>query len=157
MRVFPYVLLVLAAPAAMASTAQAMECLSSADAVWAAHPRSHATWRLRLPGHEGRKCWFARGSTDLPALHVRQAADSPRSVVYGKADSRTVGQTMFVSSETNESALDVAGEGPRSVPQDTLLAERGPLSILIWAGRPMHIDSTWDELFAAREAAFPTK
>jgi hypothetical protein len=28
----------------------------------AAHPGSHATWRLRLPGHQGTKCWFARAS-----------------------------------------------------------------------------------------------
>jgi hypothetical protein len=38
--------------------------------------------------------------------------------------------------------------------------ERGPLSILVWAGRPMHIDSTWEEVFAARErigATFATE
>jgi hypothetical protein len=35
--------------------------------------------------------------------------------------------------------------------QDTLVpSERGPLSILMWA-RPMHIDDTWEPIFAARE------
>jgi hypothetical protein len=161
MRVSPYIPLILTALTAMASAAHPTECLSSAGAVWAAHPGSHATWRLRLPGHEGKKCWFARGSIDLPA-RVRQVADSPGRAVYGKADSRTVGQTILASSETNASAVDAAGERPgRSMSQDTLPpTERGPLSILVWAGRPMHIDSTWDEVFAARErieAAFATK
>jgi hypothetical protein len=45
--------------------------------------------------------------------------------------------------------------------QDTLAtAEREPLSILVWAGRPMHIDSSWEEVFAGRErtgAAVATK
>lgn len=41
--------------------ARATECLPSARAVWEAHPGSHATWRGRLPGHEGEKCWFNRG------------------------------------------------------------------------------------------------
>jgi hypothetical protein len=50
--------LVLTVFIAMASTAHA-ECLSSAEAVWAAHPGSHAMWRLRLPGHIGEKCWYA--------------------------------------------------------------------------------------------------
>src|SRR5258706_16105104 len=52
---------ILTALIAMASTGHA-ECLSSANAVWAAHPGSHATWRLRLPGHEGTKFWFASSS-----------------------------------------------------------------------------------------------
>jgi hypothetical protein len=162
MRVSPYLPLILTALTAMASAAHTTECLSSASAVWAAHPGSHATWRLRLPGHEGKKCWFARGSTDLAATRVRQGADSPGRAVYGKADSRTAGQAILAGSETNASAVDAAGERPlRSMSQDTLLpAERGPLSILVWAGRPMHIDATWDEVFAARErieAAFATK
>jgi len=64
--------LALAAFIAMASNAHAVECLSSASAVWSAHPGSHATWRLRLPGHEGEKCWFTKSSTNLPAGRVRQ-------------------------------------------------------------------------------------
>jgi hypothetical protein len=160
MRVSPYVPLILTALAAMASAAHTTECLSSASAVWAAHPGSHATWRLRLPGHEGKKCWFARGSTDLAAPHLRQDA-ALRGAVYGKADGRSVGQTLLASSQVTASAVD-AGERPSgSMAQDTRLpTERGPLSILVWAGRPMHIDSTWDEVFAARErieATLPTK
>jgi hypothetical protein len=160
MRVSPYLPLILTALAAMASAAHTTECLSSASAVWAAHPGSHATWRLRLPGHEGKKCWFARGSTDLTAPRVRQDA-ALRGAVYGKADGRIVGQTILASSQATASTVD-AGERPAgSMAQDTLLpTERGPLSILVWAGRPMHIDSTWDEVFAARErieATLPTK
>ncbi len=162
MRVSPYVPVILTALITMASAAHATECLSSASAVWATHPESHATWRLRLPGHEGTKCWFARGSTDLPAPRVRQAADSPRGAVYGEADRRTVGQTIRASSQVKASAVDAPSERPvRSTSQDTLLTtERGPLSILVWAGRSMHIDSTWEEVFAARErigATFATK
>jgi GH43 family beta-xylosidase len=61
------------------------------------------------------------------------------------------------------SAVGAPGEsyGQRSTSQDILLrTERGPLSILVWAGRPMHIDSTWEDVFAARErigATFATE
>src|SRR5215468_1974561 len=51
----PFVLTVFIATASTAHS----ECLSSAEAVWAAHPGSHAMWRLRLPGHIGEKCWYA--------------------------------------------------------------------------------------------------
>jgi hypothetical protein len=162
MRVSPYVFLILTAFVAMASAAHTTECLSSASAVWAAHPGSHATWRLRLPGHEGTKCWFARGSTGLQALRDRRVADSPssRGAVYGEADRRTVGQ--IASSQVTALAVDAPGESPAgSTSQDTLATtERGPLSILVWAGRPMHIDSSWEEVFAGRErtgAAVTTK
>ena len=132
------------------------------ERVWASHPGSHATWRLRLPGHEGTKCWFARGSSDLSAPRVRQVADSLRGVVYEKADRRTLEPTIRSSSQVKASAVDALGENTaRSTSQDTLLpTERGPPSILVWAGRPMHIDSTWEEVFAARErigATFATE
>jgi len=162
MRVSLYVPLILTVLITMASAAHATECLSSASAVWAAHPGSHATWRLRLPGHEGTKCWFARGSTDVPAPRVQHVAGSQGAAVYGEADRRTVGQTIRASNQAKASAVDVPGERPaRSTSRDTLLtSERGPLSILVWAGRPMHIDFTWEEVFAARErigATFATK
>src|SRR5215470_4459814 len=86
------------------------ECLRSADAVWNAHPGSHATWRLRLPGHEGTKCWFARGSTGLPAPRVRMVADSSRGAVYGEADRRTARETILASSQVTESAFDAVAE-----------------------------------------------
>src|SRR5258707_1456857 len=62
--------LVLTVFIATASTAHA-ECLPTAEAVWAAHPGSHAMWRLRLPGHIGEKCWYAASKskamqTDAP-------------------------------------------------------------------------------------------
>ncbi len=160
MRVSPYVLLILTAFIAMASAAHTTECLSSASAVWAAHPGSHATWRLRLPGHEETKCWFPRGSTGLTAPRDRRVADSARGAVYGEADRRAVGQ--IASSQVTVSAIDAPGERPaRPMSQDTLATtEREPLSILVWAGRPMHIDSSWEEVFAGRErtgAAVATK
>jgi hypothetical protein len=162
MRVSLYVPLILTALISMASAAHTTECLSSASAVWAAHPGSHATWRLRLPGHEGTKCWFARGSRDLSAPRVRQVTDSPRRAVYEEADRRTLEPTIRASSQVKGSAVDALGKSTaRSASQDTLLPiERGPVSILVWAGRPMHIDSTWEDVFAARErvgATFATE
>jgi hypothetical protein len=127
------------------------ECLSSAEAVWNAHPGSHATWRLRLPGYEGVKCWFAKGSTNLQAPRVRPDlfVDSPRGK---EPDRQTDGQAKRESSQVKASAADVPDETPaRSESQQTLApAERGPRSILVW-GTPMRIDSTWEKLFAGRE------
>ena len=132
------VLLILSAFIAMASAAHATECLSSASAVWAAHPGSHATWRLQLPGHEGEKCWFA-SSSEGTGTHVGASKDAAHEI----------------------SAKAVPVPRPRS--QDTLAdTERAPLpfvepasageakSILMW-GAPMRIDATWEELFAGRE------
>jgi hypothetical protein len=132
--------LVLTVFIATASTAHA-ECLSSAEAVWAAHPGSHAMWRLRLPGHIGEKCWYAASKS------TAMQTDAPRDV-------------------GDETAPVSAITIPRSRPrlQDTLAeTERAPLpplakpasagearSILMW-GVPMRIDATWDELFAGRE------
>ena len=114
---------------AMASTVHATECLSSASAVWAAHPGSHASWRLRLPGHEGTKCWFA-SSSEGKGTHAEAKA------VH----------------EIGDTALPV----PRPRSQDTLAdTERVPLSfvepasageaksILMW-GAPMRIDPVWE-------------
>ena len=126
--------LILTAFIAMASTAHA-ECLSSASAVWNAHPGSHATWRLRLPGHEGEKCWFA--------AHAGASRDAAHEIMP-------------------PSATAVPLPRPRSL--DTLAAdERGPLpavatptsagearSILIW-GKPLELDPMWETLFTARD------
>jgi hypothetical protein len=144
--------LALAAFVATASTAHAVECLSSASAVWNAHPGSHATWRLRLAGHEGTKCWFERSSTNLPAPRVRQdrVVDSPRGTVHGEADRRTDGQMKRASSQVKASAADGPDESQARLKSQEAPAERGPLSILIW-GRPMQIDATWEEMFAGRE------
>jgi hypothetical protein len=130
--------LVLAVFIATASTAHA-ECLSSAEAVWAAHPGSHAMWRLRLPGHIGEKCWYAASKS------TAMQTDAPREVGDEIAP---------------VSAINIPRPRPRL--QDTL-AETEPLpafakpasvgearSILIW-GAPMRIDATWEELFAGRE------
>ena len=138
MRVSSRVLLILSAFIAMASAAHATECLSSASAVWAAHPGSHATWRLQLPGHEGEKCWFA-SSSEGKGTHV--------------------GASKGAAHEISAKAVPV----PRPRSQDTLAdTERAPLpfvepasageakSLLMW-GAPMRIDATWEELFAGRE------
>src|SRR5215470_11993875 len=111
------------------------ECLRSADAVWKAHPGSHATWRLRLPGHEGTKCWFARGSTSRQTPSIREApvADSPRGVAKASAVDRP-----------DESPA--RSDSQESVPPPT----RQPSSILMW-GRPMRIDPTGEEMFKRRE------
>lgn len=114
----------------MMSTAHA-ECLSSAGAVWNAHPGSHATWRLRLAGHEGTKCWFARGPKIVQAPRIRQVEDSPRARA---SERRTDG---------HESPARLESE------QISPSGERGPPSILLW-GTPLRIDPTWEDLFEQR-------
>src|SRR5260221_1433069 len=89
------VLLIAAVLAALSLPARS-ECLSSASAVWAVHPGSHPNWRLRLPGHIGEKCWYAKNSTNLPAPQVqeRRVQDFPRRM---EVDPRADGQTQRVS------------------------------------------------------------
>jgi hypothetical protein len=142
MRVSLRVLLILTAFIAMASAAHATECLSSASAVWAAHPGSHATWRLRLPGHEGEKCWFTSPS-ESKVKHADVSRDTAHEI-------------------TTVSAKFVPVPRPRS--QDTLAdTERTPLpafakpisagearAILMW-GSPMQIDAAWEDIFTKRE------
>jgi hypothetical protein len=126
------------------------ECLSSASAVWAAHPGSHATWRLRRPGHVGEKCWYAKNSTNLSTLQVqeRRVQVSPRRT---ESDTRADGQTERVSSEVKASTTDQPNETARFESQETWpLRQRGPTSILIW-GRPMGLDAAWQEIFTRRQ------
>jgi hypothetical protein len=133
------VLLIAAILAALSVPARS-ECLSSASAVWAVHPGSHPNWRLRLPGHVGEKCWYAKNSTDLPAPQVqeRRVQDSPRRT---ESDSR---------GEVKASTADQPNETARSESQETSRPQqRGPTSILIW-GRPMGLDPAWQEIFARR-------
>lgn len=126
------------------------ECLSSASAVWAAHPGSHPNWRLRLPGHAGKKCWYAKNSTNLPAPQVqeRRVQEPSRKP---ESDPRADGQTKRVSSEAKTSAADQPNETVRSESQESWPPQqRGPTSILIW-GRPMGLDAAWQEIFVRRE------
>ena len=132
--------LVLAVFIATASTAHA-ECLSSAEAVWAAHPGSHAMWRLRLPGHIGEKCWYAAsknkamqtdaprdvGDEIAPVIAIAVPRPRPRSQ-HGPTDSEREPLPAFAKPA-------LAGEAR---------------SILIW-GAPMRIDPTWEEIFTRRE------
>jgi hypothetical protein len=116
---------------AMTSTARA-ECLSSAGAVWNAHPGSHATWRLQLAGHQGTKCWFARNPKIVQAPRIRQVVESPRART---AERRT---------DEPESPARLESE------QSSPAGERWPPSILLW-GKPWRIDPTWEDLFERRE------
>jgi hypothetical protein len=131
---------VLAVFIATASTAHA-ECLSSAEAVWAAHPGSHAMWRLRLPGHIGEKCWYA------PSKSEEMQTDAPRNVgseiapVSAIAVPRSRPQLQSTLAETERAPLPASAK-----PASTGEAR----SILIW-GTPIRIDPTWDELFTRRE------
>jgi hypothetical protein len=102
--------LILTALIAMTSTAHA-ECLSSAGAVWNTHPGSHATWRLRLPGHEGTKCWFARGRKIVQAPRVRQVVDSQRA---RDAERRTDGNESPARLESQRTSPP-GGRGPSSM------------------------------------------
>ena len=129
--------LVVAVFIATASTAHA-ECLSSAEAVWAAHPGSHAMWRLRLPGHIGEKCWYA-GSKNKA-----MQTDPPRDEgdeVAAIAVPRPRPQLQSTLAETERAPLPASAK-----PASTGEAK----SILIW-GTPIRIDPTWDELFTRRE------
>jgi hypothetical protein len=142
------VLLIAAVLAALSLPARS-ECLSSASAVWAVHPGSHPNWRLRLPGHVGEKCWYAKNSTNLPAPQVqeRRVQDSPRRT---ESDPRADGQTKRVSREVKASTADQPNETAQSESQETSPPQqRGPTSILIW-GRPMGLDAEWQEIFARR-------
>jgi hypothetical protein len=126
------------------------ECLSSANAVWAAQPGSYPKWRLRLPGHVGEKCWYAKNSTNLraPQVQERRVQDSPSRT---ESDVRPGDQTKRVSSEVKASAADQPDETARSESQETSpLQQSRSTSILIW-GRPMGLDATWQEMFARRE------
>jgi hypothetical protein len=138
MRVF----LTVAILAALSVSARS-ECLSSASAVWAVHPRSHPKWTLRPPGHEGRKCWYAKNS-----IQERRIQDSPRRT---ESDLRADGQPERLSGEANASAADQSNETVRSEsPKTWPPQQRGPTSILIW-GRPMGLDAEWQEIFVRRE------
>jgi hypothetical protein len=182
MRVFrriPFIL-ILTGFITIASAAHATECLSSADAVWAAHPGSHATWRLQLPGHVGEKCWFAspreRKGTDADAStdsahEIKTASAIPVPVPRPRLQD-TLAETDRARVRSADDSRDADREIrpvsvmalPRPHSQDTLApTEREPLpafakptsasdarSILMW-GTPMQIDATWEEMFAGRE------
>ncbi len=136
------VLLIAAMWAALSLPARS-ECLPSAEAVWNAHHGSHATWRMHLSGHEGTKCWFARGSASPQAQRIRQVIDSPRG---SDVEPRTDGQAGPARSQVSAAAAN----GPIPAQDAQAPGERAPISILIW-GKPMQIDATWDEMFAHRE------
>jgi len=172
--------LILAAFIGMASTAHA-ECLSSASAVWAAHPGSHATWRLQLPGHEGTKCWFARGSTNVPTPPIRKVrvVDYPRGTEAAPRTKRA-SPAPLESQDTSpptvrvptppirkvrvldyslgtEAAPQTDGQARRANPtaplesQDTSPPTERGPSSILIWGKPMQIDATWEEVFKRRE------
>jgi hypothetical protein len=129
--------LVLTVFIAMASTAHA-ECLSSAEAVWAAHPGSHAMWRLRLPGHIGEKCWYA--ASKAMQTDARRDVGDEIAAVDAIAIPRPRPRLRDTLAETADAPS--ASEKPSSASEAR--------SILMW-GALMRIDATWDELFAGRE------
>jgi hypothetical protein len=132
--------LVLAVFIATASTAHA-ECLSSAEAVWAAHPGSHAMCRLRMPGHIGEKCWYAASKSK------EMQTDAPRDVV----DEIAPVSAITVPRPRSRSQNGPTDSEHEPLPVFAKPASTGePRSILIW-GAPMRIDATWEELFAGRE------
>jgi hypothetical protein len=142
--------LLIATFVAVLSVPARSECLSSARAVWAEHPGSHPKWRLRLPGHVGAKCWYAKNSTNLPAPQVQEkrVQDSARRA---EPDARGEGRAKQVSSEVKAPTADQPNETARSESHEASPPQqRGPTSILIW-GKPMGLDATWQEIFARRQ------
>lgn len=63
---------------ANAATPSTDECRSSSEAVYAAHSRESwwATWSQRVPGHEGKRCWFA---VDRSNKHSKTRAASRKT------------------------------------------------------------------------------
>jgi hypothetical protein len=130
--------LVLAVIIATAPTAHA-ECLSSAEDVWAAHPGSHAMWRLRMPGHIGEKCWYA--ASKAMQTDARRDVGDEIAAVGAIAVPRPRPRLQDTLAETEHAPLP-ASEKPSSAGEAR--------SILMW-GAPMRIDATWEDLFARRE------
>jgi hypothetical protein len=116
---------IIAAMLAALSVPACSECLPSAEAVWAAHHGSHATWRLRLPGHGGEKCWFARGSTSPAAPPIRQVVDPPRRK---EADPQPMGERNRRVAKRPQRPINLTKGQPDP-------HQHGPSSILIWACR----------------------
>jgi hypothetical protein len=137
-------ILILTAFIAIASAAHATECLSSASAVWAAHPGSHATWRLRLPGHEGQKCWFASSSRGNGA-HADASEDGAHEIPTVSAKS------VPIPRPRSQDTLDDTERAPLSFVEPASAGKAK--SILMW-GAPMRIDPTWEEIFERRERRF---
>ncbi len=133
--------LILAAFIATASSANAVECLPSASAVWSAHPGSHATWRLRLPGHEGTKCWYSGSGRKVTN------ADASRDAAH---EIKTVSATAVpIPRPRSQGALADSERAPLPAVAEPASAGEAR-SILMW-GRPMRIDAMWEELFMGRE------
>jgi hypothetical protein len=85
------------------------ECLSSASEVWASHHGAHATWRLRVPGHEGTKCWMMRGDTigERPHGTSHDGVDHPRRVNLVRRDGdRSHGPAFIRDTARNEAAAE---------------------------------------------------
>jgi hypothetical protein len=144
MRVSPRIpfILILTAFIASASAVHATECLSSASVVWAAHPGSHAIWRLRLPGHIGEKCWFASSSKNQ-VKHANASRNAGHEI-------RPVNATAVpLPRPRSQDALAAIEPVPSPGSAKPALASEAR-SILIW-GTPMRIDATWNSLFEARE------
>jgi hypothetical protein len=130
--------LIFTALIAMASTGHA-ECLSTAEAMWTAHPGSHAMGRLRAPGHVGEKCWYAASKA--------MQTDAPRDVGYEIAPVSAIA----VPRPRPPSQNDPTDSEREPLPALAKPASAGEArSILMW-GAPMQIDARWDELFAKRE------
>jgi hypothetical protein len=133
-------ILTAAAFVAVASTAHT-ECLSSASAVWSAHPGSHAIWRLRLPGHEGTKCWYSASVRKVTNADASRDAAHEIRTVSATAIPIPRPRSQDAPADSERASLPAVGE-PASAGEAR--------SILMW-GRPMRIDDTWEELFAGRE------
>src|SRR5258708_7437417 len=129
------VLLIAAILAALSVPARS-ECLSSASAVWAVHPGSHPNWRLRLPGHVGEKCWYAKNSTNLPAPQIQErwVQDSSRRM---ESDPRADGQTKRVTSEVKASTVGQPNETARSESQEASPPQHPALVALLFVARPL--------------------
>lgn len=118
------------------------ECLSSAQAVRSAHPGSYPKWTLRVPGHEGQQCWYAASEGKVTQ------ADAPRDAAHDLMPASAAAVPVPRSRSPEAPAETETEREP--LPAAKPASDGQARSILIW-GTPMHIDATWEELFAGRE------
>jgi len=132
------------------------ECLPSSQAVWDAHPRSHATWNLV----DGRECWRVGYGKRREVVHHEQRLRSntarlppndprprPAPATAGAVtNSASPGLTAtYEPGRSRDSETQVTGLPAAPLPEETL--GMMAFSSMVWTDWAQD----WEDLFAARE------
>jgi hypothetical protein len=142
-------LILLPCPAVVALCASfvgvhASPCLPSAPAVRQEHPGAWPSWTLRVPGHEGVKCWYAATRTTAHN-HRYEMAPNKASIETRELQSTLEGSTRNGTSlaETNglgwslpSSATQIA---TTPVPEKNSFADRFAAVIRVNSSSPSSI------------------